>query len=125
MKRLFFIAILLSLSGILASCNDTSKRLDAKQLIELLTGDKKGEFTTLRFDGTVAFDADGSAHLSISALGDDDGKWHLDNDQICVKFNEALRKRERCAYLHLNVDGSFSVRNPATNVSLGSLTILN
>lgn len=125
MRRIFFISALFLLLGLLAGFSDTSERLDGDQLAELFATDTSAKFTTVRFGGRVAFNADNSAHLTIPALGEDDGKWHLNGDQICVKWNKALKNAEVCAYLNLKEDGTFSVRNPATNVSLGSFTILN
>lgn len=125
MRRVFYVSTLFLLLGILTSCSDNSKRLDATQLAELFASDTRAKFTTLRFEGSVRFNADYSAHLIVPALGEDDGKWYLNDDQICVKWNKALKKAEVCAYLHLKENGTFSVRNPATNVSLGSFTILN
>lgn len=125
MRRIFYISTLVLFGGILTSCSDSSKRLDTIQLAELFASEARAKFTTLRFEGSVRFNADNSAHLTIPALGEDDGEWHLNGDQICVKWNKALKNVEVCAYLNLKENGTFSVRNPATNVSLGSFTILN
>ena len=124
LMRVFPIIIALIL---LSSCSSQeSKRLDASDLETLFDVEieQRIAFSSFRFTGNVILRPDRTAHLTIPALGEDQGMWWLAADTICSKWNTALNSKPRCAHIFLQQDGNYKAHDPQTGDLLGTFEIL-
>ena len=64
----------------LIGCSETGKRLTAEEISALTSKDLKLEWEGFGFSGIARIRADGSAHLFVPRLGEDDGSWWQEDD---------------------------------------------
>ncbi|MEM7068108.1 MAG: hypothetical protein AAF478_04415 [Pseudomonadota bacterium] len=117
------IITLISTLLLLTGCSDQYRKLEATELANLIGTEKKAGFSSFRFTGTVSLFADGSAHLNLPALGEDDGKWWLEEDRICSKWKKALKRNKRCAQIGVLADGSYVAIDPANGFQLAKIRV--
>ena len=121
MKRLFGCLALL----LIASCYEKGVRLEEADLIRMLERERKADFSSLRFTGTVILRTDQSATLNIPALGEDTGSWWIEDNKLCSKWAKALNGDASCAYIDKLPDGNFSVHDPKTNLQTATFILIN
>jgi len=105
---------------VLSGCaEDTGVKLEEDQLSRLVAREKSFEWVGYGFSGDVTFANEGTVHLKVHGVGEDDGRWEQEGAQLCVQFIRAIRGARRCAEVMRLSDGSYEARAPDADLRLG------
>ena len=110
--------------ALLAGCDDDGVRLSEEDIADLFENGRTVGFQSTRFKGTATFRKDGSAKLTIPALGGDVGRWWSDGDQVCTQWVQALRRKPVCARIERFPDGSYAALDLVGGFRLGTFEVL-
>ncbi len=116
-------AIGLILIALLSACADEGTRLNADELTALLSEELSLDWEGYGFSGTADIRLDGSAHLTVSRLGNDTGSWWQEEDQICSQWKRVRDGEILCAYLGVFTDGRYELRSPKSNFQWGTFVV--
>ena len=115
---------ILAMTFLLLGCDEDGVRLSAEDIADLFEDGRTVGFESIRFKGTATFRKDGSAALTIPALGSDVGKWWRDGDLICSQWVRVLRRKPVCARIARYSDGSFAALDLVGGSKFGTFELL-
>ena len=118
-----FISILIT--GMLFGCTERGERLSADDIAVLTSKHLKLEWDGYGFSGTARILADGKAHLLVSRLGEDTGRWWQEDDQICSKWQRVRDGETLCAYLGALGDEQYELRSIRQDIQWGTFRIVD
>ncbi|MCI5096272.1 MAG: hypothetical protein MRY77_08170 [Rhodobacteraceae bacterium] len=121
MKILFSLLALVCLAG----CREDVDLLPAETLHALLKNERKIEFTRFQFRGTGMLGPDGRFVVAIPLLGQDEGRWWIEEDRICSRWDRFRQGRTLCALVGRLPDGRYRSLFPDSGSFLADVKLLD
>lgn len=119
-----WIAAVLSLA-LLVGCEDDDDILSGQQLTAFLSVERKINFTGFRIAGAALLRPDGSFEIEVWRLGEDTGKWWVEDDQLCSRWNTFREGRILCSSVRKGPDNTYEVLHPGGSFTLVKFKLAN
>ena len=119
MNRTLLISLLICLAG----CREELDMVPGKTLEALLVSDRKIAFSRFHVTGSGVLRADGRFSIVVPRLGEDQGRWWLEGDRICSRWDRFRKGQDLCAAIGRLPDGSYRSLFPDTGAHMADFTV--
>lgn len=119
MSRTLLISFLICLAG----CREELDMVPGTTLEALLASDRKIAFSRFHVAGSGVLRADGRFSIVVPRLGEDQGRWWLDGDRICSRWDRFRKEETLCALIGRLPDGTYRSLFPDTGAHLADFTV--
>ena len=106
-RRLFLLCCFL-----LLGCEEDGETLTGSEIAQLLNVERRISFSGFRFSGAATIRPNQTFDIEVWSLGEDKGRWWIEDDQLCSQWNTFRGGRTLCSAVRKNSDGSYEILRP-------------